>query len=93
MAEPFSELNVGIADGDQLTDTIADHDFINFRQKCRRFRVLIIGPRNSGKTTILERLTGDKIEHAEFRSPQGNLVRSSVIVVGNRETNLTYLLI
>ena len=82
----FQELNLGIAntDGDQLTDDITDSEFIDFRRKCGRFRVLIIGPRNSGKTTILERLTGDKIERAEFKSPEGNLVRGFVIVCGKR---------
>ena len=81
ITEPFQELNIGIAntDGDQLTDSITDLEFINFRRKCGRFRVLIIGPRNSGKTTILERLTGDKIERAQFRSPEGNLVRGLTI--------------
>ena len=80
ITEPFQELNVGIVneDGDQLTDSITDTAFINFRRKCKRFRVLIIGPRNAGKTTILERLTGDKIERAKFKSPEGNLVRSSI---------------
>ena len=93
MTEPFRELNADIVkeDGDKQTDSITDHDFIEFRQKCRRFRVLIIGPRNAGKTTILERLTGDKIERAEFRSPNGNLVRGLAIGVRNWEINLMYL--
>jgi septin family protein len=83
ITEPFQELNVGIVneDGDQLTDSITDTQFMEFRTKCKRFRVLIIGPRNAGKTTILERLTGDKIERAEFKSPEGNLVRTSIGVV------------
>jgi hypothetical protein len=94
ITEPFQELNVGIVnvDGDQLTDSISDPEFMRFREKCRRFRVLIIGPRNSGKTTILERLTGDKIERAEFRSPDGNVVRGLLIGVDS-EMILTYLLI
>jgi septin family protein len=84
IAEPFQALNAGIVNvnGDQLTDDITEHEFVEFRRKCRRFRVLIIGPRNSGKTTILERLTGDKIERAEFKSPEGNLVRGLLIGVG-----------
>jgi len=86
ITEPFHELNLGIAntDGDELTDAIADREFIEFRQKCGRFRVLIIGPRNSGKTTVLERLTGDKIERAEFKSPEGNLVRGLMIICGKQ---------
>ena len=88
ITEPFQELNLGIAnaDGGRLTDDITDREFIDFRQKCGRFRVLIIGPRNSGKTTILERLTGDKIERAEFKSPEGNLVRDLVIVCWKRSS-------
>jgi hypothetical protein len=90
--EPFQELNDAIvnADGDQPTDSITDQEFIEFRKKCRRFRVLVIGPRNSGKTTILERLTGDIIERAEFRSPEGNLVRVLAIGAKSWETSLTY---
>lgn len=93
MTEPFQELNADIVkeDVDKETDSITDEDFIDFRQKCRRFRVLIIGPQNAGKTTILERLTGDKIERAEFRSPEGNLVRGLAIGVRNWETNFTVL--
>ena len=31
------------------------------RYLCRRFRVLIIGRRNAGKTTILEKMTGSDV--------------------------------
>ena len=95
ITESFREPNVAVvgADDDNLTDSITDADFINFRKKCKRFRVLIIGPRNAGKTTILERLTGDRIERAQFKSPEGNLVRTLMIGVGNCVTNFTYLLI
>jgi len=76
-AEPFQELNAGLVntDGDEVTAGITDQDFLQFRRKCRRFRVLVIGPRNAGKTTILERLTGDSIEKARVRSPDGETVR------------------
>lgn len=74
--EPFQELNAGLVDtGDDETAGITDQEFLRFRQKCRRFRVLVIGPRNAGKTTILERLTGDSIEKAEVTSPDGETVR------------------
>jgi hypothetical protein len=75
--EPFQELNAGIVDagGDELTAGITDKEFIQFRHKCKRFRVLVIGPRNAGKTTILERLTGDSIETAQIRSQDGKIVR------------------
>ena len=68
IGEPFQELNAGIVDagGDELTAGITDEEFIRFRLKCKRFRVLIIGPRNAGKTTILERLTGDSIDKARL---------------------------
>ena len=77
IGEPFQELNAGIADagGDELTAGITDEDFIQFRLKCKRFRVLVVGPRNAGKTTILERLTGDSIKKAEIKSPDGKIVR------------------
>ena len=32
----------------------------DLRQFCKRFRVLIIGRRNAGKTTILEKMTGSE---------------------------------
>jgi len=77
IGEPFQELNAGIVDagsGD-LTAGITDEEFIQFRRKCKRFRVLVIGPRNAGKTTILERLTGDSIDKAQIKSPDGEVVR------------------
>ena len=48
----------------------------DLRQLCRdRFRVLVIGRRNAGKTTILEKMTGNE-EGAvpEIRNQQGDLV-------------------
>ena len=91
VTEPFQELNLGIAntDGDQLTDGITDREFIDFRRKCGRFRVLIVGPRNSGKTTILERF-GDKIERAEFKSPDGKKVRGFVIICRKRSSRTAH---
>ena len=77
IGEPFQELNAGIVDagGDELTAGITDEEFIQFRHKCKRFRVLVIGPRNAGKTTILERLTGDSRDKAQIKSPDGEIVR------------------
>ena len=77
IGEPFQDLNAGIVDagGDELTAGITDEEFIKFRLKCKRFRVLVIGPRNAGKTTLLERLTGDSIEKAKITSPDGKIVR------------------
>ena len=42
---------------------------------CDRFRVLIIGRRNAGKTTILEKMTGSEVgAKPEIRDKQGRLV-------------------
>jgi GTPase SAR1 family protein len=42
---------------------------------CNRFRVLIIGRRNAGKTTILEKMTGSEVgAKPEIRDKDGRLV-------------------
>jgi GTPase SAR1 family protein len=42
---------------------------------CNRFRVLIIGRRNAGKTTILEKMTGSEAgAKPEIRDKEGHLV-------------------
>ena len=42
---------------------------------CERFRVLIIGRRNAGKTTILEKMTGSEVgAKPEIRDKEGQLV-------------------
>jgi hypothetical protein len=42
---------------------------------CKRFRVLIIGRRNAGKTTILEKMTGSEVgAKPEIRDKEGHLV-------------------
>jgi GTPase SAR1 family protein len=42
---------------------------------CKRFRVLIIGRRNAGKTTILEKMTGSEVgAKPEIRNKEGQLV-------------------
>jgi GTPase SAR1 family protein len=48
---------------------------------CERFRVLIIGRRNAGKTTILEKMTGsEEGAKPEIRDKEGRLVvRPSLI--------------
>jgi GTPase SAR1 family protein len=48
---------------------------------CNRFRVLIIGRRNAGKTTILEKMTGSEVgAKPEIRDKEGRLVvRTSLI--------------
>jgi hypothetical protein len=45
------------------------------RRLCDRFRVLIIGRRNAGKTTILEKMTGsEEGAKPEIRDKEGRLV-------------------
>ena len=75
--EPFPALNSGAvnAGGANLTDDITDREFLQFRQKCGRFRVLVIGSSGTGKTTLLERLTGNSTDEAQIHSPNGELVR------------------
>jgi septin family protein len=43
------------------------------KKKCQRFRILIIGRANAGKSTILKRIC-DTIEEPEIIDPQGNKV-------------------
>jgi ABC-type branched-subunit amino acid transport system ATPase component len=46
---------------------------------CPRFRVLVIGRRNAGKTTILKKMSGSDGNDVEIRDPEGNKVTSSPI--------------
>ena len=53
----------------------------DLRKLCPRFRVLIIGRRNAGKTTILEKMTGSE-EGAKpvIRDKEGRLVVSASLI-------------
>ena len=52
-----------------------DHSSEDFKRVCDRFRVLIIGRRNAGKTTILEKMTGSEVgAKPEIRDKEGRLV-------------------
>ena len=55
-----------------------DHSSISsedLNRLCNRFRVLIIGRRNAGKTTILENMTGsEEGAKPEIRDKEGRLV-------------------
>jgi len=45
------------------------------REICPRFRVLIMGRRNAGKTTLLEKMTASEVgAEPEIRDKDGNLV-------------------
>ena len=47
----------------------------DLRRLCDRFRVLIIGRRNAGKTTIIEKMTGsEEGAKPEIRNTEGDLV-------------------
>lgn len=74
--KPFPALNAGIVDAPSggLTDGIADGEFLQFRQECWHFRVLVLGSTGAGKTTLLEQFTGDSIDKAKIRTPHGELV-------------------
>ncbi|KAF8488243.1 hypothetical protein F5888DRAFT_1623325 [Russula emetica] len=52
---------------------------------CKRFRVLIIGRRNAGKTTILEKMTGsDEGAKPRIRDKEGRLVVSASLIYLNQ---------
>ncbi|KDQ52373.1 hypothetical protein JAAARDRAFT_482207 [Jaapia argillacea MUCL 33604] len=50
-----------------------DPDIVEIRQQYRRFRVLIIGKANSGKTTILQKIC-DTTEQPVVRDQDGNSI-------------------
>jgi GTPase SAR1 family protein len=48
---------------------------------CNRFRVLIIGRRNAGKTTILEKMTGSEVgAKPEIRDKKRGLVVRAFLI-------------
>ena len=54
---------------------------------CDRFRVLIIGRRNAGKTTILEKMTGsEEGAKPEIRDKEGRLVVRPSLISSNIES-------
>ena len=61
------------------------------KRVCKRFRVLIIGRRNAGKTTILEKMTGSEVgAEPEIRDEHGVLVvctSLSLYVTFNSQTD------
>lgn len=47
------------------------------RDICPRFRVLVIGRRNAGKTTILQKMSGSNGNDVEIRDSKGKMVSGS----------------
>ncbi|KAF8495671.1 hypothetical protein F5888DRAFT_1946930, partial [Russula emetica] len=59
---------------------------------CKRFRVLIIGRRNAGKTTILEKMTGsDEGAMPEIRDKEGRLVDDPTLVKAGLERGMSMI--
>ncbi|KAF8497218.1 hypothetical protein F5888DRAFT_1907042 [Russula emetica] len=59
---------------------------------CDRFRVLIIGRRNAGKTTILEKMTGsDEGAKPQIRDKQGRLVNDPTLVKAGLERGMSMI--
>ncbi|KAF8498202.1 hypothetical protein F5888DRAFT_1923063 [Russula emetica] len=59
---------------------------------CNRFRVLIIGRRNAGKTTILEKMTGsDEGAKPEIRDKEGHLVDDPTLVKAGLERGMSMI--
>jgi len=64
----------------------------DFHRLCNRFRVLIIGRRNAGKTTILEKMTGSEIgDKPEIRDKEGHLVDDPTLVKAGLERGMSVI--
>jgi GTPase SAR1 family protein len=64
-----------------LTVDISSEDISRL---CKRFRVLIIGRRNAGKTTILEKMTGSDVgAKPVIRDKEGRLVVRAPLIYLN----------
>lgn len=48
-------------------------EMMKLRQKCKHFRILIIGRANAGKTTILQKICNTN-EEATIQDAKGNMV-------------------
>ncbi len=56
-----------------LTNMVISYE--DLTRLCKRFRVLIIGRRDAGKTTILENMSGSEVGvKPEIRDKEGRLV-------------------
>lgn len=49
------------------------------QEKCNRFRVLVMGRRNAGKTTLLQRMTQSSDGKVLVSDPEGNAVDPSIL--------------
>ncbi|KAF9488799.1 hypothetical protein BDN71DRAFT_1533629 [Pleurotus eryngii] len=55
---------------------------MKLRQKCKHFRILIIGRANAGKTTILQKICNTN-EEATIQDAKGNMIPMSTITPSN----------
>jgi GTPase SAR1 family protein len=58
--------------------SILKHFKLNNKDRDRRFRVLILGPANAGKTTLLERLTDSPAGAAIVRRKGKRVITTDV---------------
>ncbi len=67
-----------------MDPTNTDFSSEDISRFCGRFRVLIIGRRNAGKTTILEKMTGSEVgAKPEIRDTEGRLVVRASLISNN----------
>ncbi|KAN0115583.1 hypothetical protein V8E52_006702 [Russula decolorans] len=72
-----------------LTVDISSEDISRL---CERFRVLIIGRRNAGKTTILEKMTGSDVgAKPVIRDKEGRLVDDPTLVKAGLERGMSVI--
>jgi GTPase SAR1 family protein len=57
------------------------------KEKCQRFRILIIGRANAGKSTILKRIC-DTTEEPEILDSEGNEVMHNNQTIMNSHSNM-----
>ncbi|KAJ8689686.1 hypothetical protein PTI98_012562 [Pleurotus ostreatus] len=57
-------------------------EMMKLRQKCKHFRILIIGRANAGKTTILQKICNTN-EEASIQDAKGNMIPMSTITPSN----------
>ncbi|KAJ6512350.1 hypothetical protein DFH09DRAFT_1333332 [Mycena vulgaris] len=69
------------------TETASTEDLSLWTRRILRFRVLILGRANAGKTTILERIAGASVSEAKVWR-KGRLLPAQIIIKGQSERGL-----